>query len=775
MLATESRPHRGRSHNPHTRKKVRQDNLIGKLISHYRIVRKIGEGGSGEVFLAEDTVLSRQVAMKFLSAPAHSEARQQMLAEARSAASIDHPYTCKVFEAGEWEGRPFIVMEYVEGETLAERLKSNRLDIDETLRIASEISEALADAHDRSIVHCDLKPSNVMIARSGHVKLMDFGLARLVRASKDNSDVTQEITWTATSVIGTPAYMPPEQARGDNLNPRADIFTFGIVLYEMLCGIHPFRRQTPETTIAAILHEEPPQIDETIQPVPKPLVRILQRALAKDPSDRFPSARELWADLVRLRKEALNGLEAKEPASNQPAIAILPFKDFSPEHNHEYLCHGLAEELIIALGKLEHLRVSSRTATYRYKDTDADLQEIGRQLNVTWILEGSVQRSGERLRVVVKLVDLKSGCPAWSEKYDQTIEDIFEIQDMIARSVVEKLRITFPVPDPIQLLPPVLQNVRAYEAYLKGRFFWNKRTEENLKVSIEHFQRALAEDSCHALAHAGLADAYVTLSLYGAMPPLDVMPLAKQAADRALELHNYLPEALTPRACCRAIFDWDWHASAKEFETVIQMNPRHAQARQWYAMNCLCPVGDFERAAIELNQAAELEPVSLPISTSIGILHFFQRDYDKAISHLQSVLQMDERFYLARYFLAQAYTEKRMFHEALRELERTEKTNRRTAETIAARGYTAARAGHRAAAEDALNALLRRSVQRYVSPVLIAQVQATMKDYDSAISSLQEALRLRSTELIWLNLLPAFDVVRSDPRFAEYRFSYSQE
>ena len=734
--------------------------ISGALISHYRVIEKLGQGGLGEVYLAEDTILKRRVALKFLTRPSETGTeRQQIMAEARSAASIDHPYACKVFEAGESDGKPFIVMEFLQGQTLAERIKSGPVAPGDALNVAAEVCEALAEAHARQIVHCDLKPANVMIMNNGHVKLMDFGLARSAH-QKIIHNADDETTFeTTVSVSGTPAYMAPEQVRGETVDSRTDVFAFGILFFEMLTGSNPFRRNSALTAIAAILHEDPP-FDQFESKIPAMLVPILRRSLEKNPEARYSSAQEVSADLIR----ALNQEPVEFQSAALPAIAILPFTDISPERNQEYFCEGLAEELISALGGLDQLRVASRTASFRFRNADVDLREIGRALKVTSILEGSVRKSGNQLRIVVKLVDVKTGYPLWSEKYDRQLNDIFEIQDDISRAVVEKLHITFALSASTKRLRQEPTNLRAYEFYLKGRYFWNKRTEENLRQSIDHFERALAEDRDYALAHAGLADAYVTLALYGAVRPESAMPRAKKAADRALELRNELPEALTSRACIHAIFDWDWHLAAKEFDTAIRLSPRYAQARQWYAVNCLAPLGQFDRAKAELQHAVELEPVSLAIATSLGVLHFFERDYDRAITQFQAVLEMDEGFGIAHYFIGQAYLEQRLHAEAIRALKQAVLLTRRSSETVAMLGYAQAVAGLRQEAVKALSELSQRAAERYVSPVLRSQVHLGLEEYDRAIASLDEAFRLRSADIIWLNVRPAFDVIRSDAR-----------
>jgi eukaryotic-like serine/threonine-protein kinase len=733
----------------------------GKLITHYRVVEKIGRGGWGEVFLAQDVILGRRVALKFLATA--ENAHRQILAEARSAASLDHPYICKVFETGEYEGKPFIVMEFLEGQTLSQLLKSGPVPLSQALNIAIEICEALAEAHSKGMIHCDLKPSNIMITRSGHVKLMDFGLARSDPRAEALGDDATRTMMPSGQVMGTPSYMAPEQARGQRLDARTDIFSFGIVLFEMVSGTNPFRGATRADTTAAILHQAPPEIA-----APAGLKEILRRALAKDPAERYDSAGALALDLAAFRQSGGPGRGAA-----LRAIAILPFQDLSPQRDQGYFCDGLAEELILALGRIERLRVVARSAAFRYRDAEIGLKEIGRTLNAATILEGSVRKAGERVRIVVHLVDVESGYPIWSERYDRTLDDIFEIQEDISRAIAEKLRVTLaPGSDKFVLTGP--EKIEAYEFYLKGRYFWNKRTEESLKLSIEQFERALGEDPDYAPAYAGIADAWVTLSLYGAVRPMEALPMARSAADRALSLKPELPQALTSHAAIRAIFDWDWRAAAREFETAIGLDPRYAQARQWFAMNCLAPRGLFARAREELKAAWELEPVSLAIAASLGALDFFAGDQDAALQRLRAVLELDDGFYLAHYFLGQVYSEKQMHDEAVAELERALKASRSSesvasgsSESVAALGYARALAGRRAEALASLQELSARAAAAYVSPVLMAKVQVGLDDFDGAIANLEKAYQLRSTDLIWLGVRPAFRKIRSHDRVVE--------
>src|SRR5262245_52370891 len=487
--------------------------LIGSTFSHYRILRKIGQGGRGEVFLAEDTILDRKVALKFLSSSTaqRPDVRARFLMEAKCAASIDHPFICKVYETGEAEGLGFIALEFVEGQTLADKLGAGPLPLEEALTIAIQIAEGVAAAHERGLIHRDLKPNNIMISRSGHIKVMDFGLAKqLTTQPAESDDVTSAAGMQTVdgSLIGTPAYMSPEQIRGERTDARSDVFGMGLVYFHAFSGVHPFLKRTVQATMGAIAYEETPVLSSLAQ-IPVQLSEIVTRMLMKDAANRYPSAREVRDDLIRFR----NSLAASVKASRQPTVAILPFVDLSPARDQEYFCDGLAEELITALNKAEGLRVASRTSSFRFRGSNVDMREVQERLKVEMVLEGSVRKAGDKVRIVVKLVALETGYPLWSERYDRQFDDIFEIQDEIAQSIADKLKLSVPSVNASKSIGGSPENIRAYESYLKGRYYWNKRTEENLKRSIDFFQRALVEDSHYTPALAGLAESYVTLGL----------------------------------------------------------------------------------------------------------------------------------------------------------------------------------------------------------------------------------------------------------------------
>jgi serine/threonine protein kinase/Flp pilus assembly protein TadD len=732
----------------------------GQTLSHYRILKKIGQGGLAEVFLAEDLILNRKVALKFLSdeMSQRPDFRAQFLMEARNAASIDHPFICKVYETGAVEERGFIALEFIEGQTLGERLDAGPLPFDEAFTVITQLAEGIAAAHEHEVVHGDIKPTNIMISSSGHVKIMDFGLAKHLteRPESDDSTCPKTLHTLEGVLVGTPAYMAPEQIRGEWADARSDVFSMGLVYFQVLSGIHPFRRRTSEATMAAILHEQTPALSLPAPHVPVELGDIVNRMLNKQPALRYASSREVLEDLKRFSHSS--PISIQRPP--QRTVAILPFLNLSPDPNQEYFCDGLVEELITALSNLEGLRVASRTSSFSCRGSTADIREIGDRLKVEAILEGSVRKAGDRVRIVVKLVAVNSGYPLWSERYDRQLDDIFEIQDEISRSIVEKLKLS---EHPANAAST--SSIRAYELYLKGRFYWNKRTEENLKKSIEYFKMALDEDPSYALALAGRADAYVTLALYGALSPADVMPRAKESAEEALKQEPAMPEALTALATIHAVYNWNWAAAERMFKQAIQSNPNYAGAHQWYAIHCLAPAGRFPEARAAIRHARELDPLSLAIITTSALELYFEREYDAAIQEYRRALDLDPNFGIAHYFLGQAYFQKSMFDEGIAELERAVLLSNRSPECVAVLGYGYAITGHRAKAEELAGELETQSRNRYVSPALPAWIHLGLDDREAVFEHLARAYRERATDLIWLRVRPVFDAVRSDPRF----------
>jgi serine/threonine-protein kinase len=741
-------------------------NMIGKTISHYNVLEKLGQGGMGEVFLAEDKKLGRKVALKFLTEKVQQNPaiQKRFVREARSAAAIDHPYICKIYETEEIEGQIFIAMEYVEGQALNDKLALGSLSLKEALRIAMETAEAVEEIHKNRFVHRDLKPSNIMLAKQGHIKVMDFGLARQSLTEEDliSSEETPCDLTPHSSIVGTVAYMSPEQVRRQEVDRQADIFSFGIVLYEMITGVHPFQKSNVYETVSSILHDDPPPLARYRDPIPELLQHTLSKMLVKEPAQRYQSVHEVRTNLGQLL-EGLGRNTATLPS--RPAVAVLPFADMSPQKDQDYFCDGLAEELINALAKLEGLRVAARTSAFRFRGAELDIREIGRRLNVGTILEGSLRKAGDRLRIGIQLINVENGYPLWSERYERKLDDVFQIQDDISRAVVEELKIALLGGGGPRLFPAPPKNVRVYELYLKGRFCWNKRTEEGFKQSVKHFKEALEQDSDYALAYAGLATSFATLSIYGAEPPELLMPQAKSAAERALDIDERLALARVSLGCVRSVYEWDWAAAESDFRKAIEIEPRNEHAHHWYATNYLIPLGRFDEARSELKLAQELDPLNLIINASVGLPFYYECRYEEAIEEYLNTLEMDPNYGMARYFLGQAYAQKGMYRQAITELERAVLLLQGTPEGMAALAHAYAIAGNQNKAQQLLGQL--EQVTRYVSPVLIAQIHAGLHQKDQALECLEEAYRIRSTDLIWLKVRPVFESIRSDPRFDE--------
>lgn len=735
--------------------------VIGQTVSHYRVLDRLGSGGMGVVYRAEDLRLRRPVALKFLhpSSSGDATARDRFLREAHLVARLDHPNICTVFEIDTTEdGQMFIAMAYYEGETLNQRLKKGPLSAEETIEIALQVLAGLGHAHDERLCHRDIKPSNLMITRRGEVKILDFGIAR---PAEDATVITQ-----VGSVVGTAPYMSPEQLMGYDVDHRSDLWAVGVLLTEMVTGERPFRGDESVVRRAILMHE--PQAMTSIATGDLQLLQpVISRALAKEPSDRYQTAKEMHDHLRRIQERLATTL-AGPPATRTeppPSIAVLSFSDLSSERDQEYFCAGLSEELISSLTRLQGLRVASRTSSFQYKDRAVDIRTIGAELNVRTVLEGSVRKSGKRLRITVQLTDVGAGFSLWSARYDREMADVFAIQEEIAESIADTLRRTFNIPLEGTATRRQTGDLEAYHAYLRGRYFWNKRTEEDLHKGIRLFREAIERDPRFALAHAGLADSHVLLGIYGAAPPREVMPQAREAAERALELDKTLAEAHTSLACVAAVYDWDWPAAEESFQKAIRLAPGYATAHQWYAVNCLTPQMRFEEAAAELQTALELDPLSLPVSTSLAIRLFYARQYAAAAEQCRRVLEIDPDFTLARFFLGLSQAEEGKPQEAVQELRAAASDPR--PEMLAGLAYTYGRYGAKQEARTILEELVERSRKRYVSPALIAQVQVGLGDLGAALEWLERAVEVHATELAWLRVRPFFDRLYEEPGFSE--------
>ena len=739
--------------------------MIGRVVSHYRVLERLGRGGMGVVYKAEDLKLGRKVALKFL--PPHVspsvETNQRFLQEARAASALDHQNTCTIFEIAETdEGQLFIVMAYYDGETLSARLKQGALPPSEAADLVAQSARGLARAHLQGIVHRDVKPANLMITKEGLVKVLDFGIAKLVGASP----VTH-----AGKIVGSVEYMSPEHARGDDIDARADLWSLGVVLYESLSGRKPFRADHPQAALYAVLHLDPKPLIDVAPHVPGRLQDVVAKALQKAPELRYQSADELIRDLEET--ESWTGPTAAFPSQTpvrpQPSVAVLPFKDMSAERDQQYFCDGTAEELISALSRVDGLRVASRTSTFEVtKDGEADLRTVRERLGVSTLLEGSVRKAGSRLRITVRLVNTADGFELWSDRFDRELEDIFAIQEEIARSIVETLRPKL-VAEATEAGPLVLPagGFEAYNLYLKGRFHWNQRTEAGLKKSIDLFRQATEKDPGYARAYAGLADAHLLLGIYGAAAPDEVMPRAREAAEKALGLDGKSAEVYASLACLEAVYEWDWEGAEDDFRRSIALDPRYPTAHHWFAVNVLAPCGRFKEAFEELRIAEDLDPLSLAIHASVGLVFIFQRRFEEALDELAHAIELDPRFAVAHFFRGQALSQLDRHDEAIGALEHAAQLSGSALEMRAALACAYARAGRLEPARRIQHELEVRARAEYVSPVLLAQVHTSLGEFGNAIEELSRAIRWRAADLAWLRVRPVFDPLRGEPRFAE--------
>jgi len=732
-------------------------------ISHYKIIRKIGAGGMGEVYLAEDTKLNRRVALKFLSAQYGEDQglKARFKREAQAAASLNHPNVITIHEVAEHESRPFIAMEYVEGRSLKDLMVAQRLPIGKVIDFAMQICEGLVEAHQSEIVHRDVKPQNIMVDKDGRIRVCDFGLARVKR----------EVMLTqAGTTVGTVVYMSPEQARGDDVDCRTDIWALGVVLYEMLAGKLPFGGEHDQAVIYSILNAEP----RPLTGLPVELEQVVNRALAKNPDERYQTVSEVLEDL-RLIKEGFGSRMTSTlvtMAQTSPSIAVLPFANLSADKEQEYFCDGMAEEIINALTRVEGLRVVARTSAFSFKDRKLDVREIGRRLNVTAVLEGSVRKAGTRLRITAQLVSVADGYHLWSERYDRDTgqlccpEDIFSIQDEISLAIVEKLKVKLMGGEKTKLLKRYTQDLDAYNLYLKGRYFWDKRTEENLNKGIEYFSQAVERDPEYALAYVGLADSYVALVDYSFLSPKELLVKAREAATRALGIDPMLAEAHNSMA--QVMFrEWDWEGAEKEHKRAIELKPDYPSAHHWYAL-LLTYAGRFDEAIAEIKKARELDPLSLIINRNLGLFLYYARRYDQALEQLQKTAEMEPHFSMLHAAMGEVYLQKSMHEEALREFEREAAIHghlNQHEESWRAIAYL--KAGKKDEARRIMDYLLRRAKEAYVAPTRLASIYFALGDDDEGFGWLDKSYRERDSTLLEIKVDPGFDRVRSDPRFKE--------
>ena len=754
----------------------------GFRLGPYEIIGPLGAGGMGEVYRARDTRLERDVAVKVLPEALVSD--PQALArfdrEAKLVAALSHPNILGIHDVGRDNGVTYAVTELLEGETLRERMGTGEMSVRKAVDWARQIARGLAAAHSRGIIHRDLKPENVFVTRDGLVKILDFGLAKreIASAPSGGSDPASVAKTVPGTILGTVGYMSPEQVRGEEADSRSDIFSFGSVLYELLFGESAFRSETDVETMTAILREDPPRLHGR-GAVPAELVRITAHCLEKKREERFQSASDLAF--------ALGFLEAEpsEPAPEAPSgrrtsgsrvsltmsdssrasIAVLPFRNMSADSENEYFSDGITEEIINALTKIESLRVASRTSAFAFKGRNEDIRRIGEQLGVRTVLEGSVRRAGSRLRITAELVNVGDGYHLWSERYDRDMEDIFAIQDEIALAIAITLKVRLLAADEGALVSPGTEDFEAYNHFLKGKYFFNRRVP---REAIAEFEQAISRDPGYAAAYTGLADAYCIFGFYGGIPTLDAFAKARAAASKAYELEPESAEVHLAIGLVEHYYGWDFEREEREFLRAIELAPRLAAAHSWLGLQRSF-LGDPVEARRNAVRARELEPLSPNVHTNVAWTYFTQRDYASAEREMRKALELDPDALYPLWACGLTLRMQDRHEESVAMIEKAVAlTERAQTWYLGHLGWAYGAAGRRADALQILDELRDRSSREYVAPFHLAFVHLGLGDHDAAIAALELACEQRNALAWWPRSPPAFDVIRDHPRYGEF-------
>jgi serine/threonine protein kinase/Tfp pilus assembly protein PilF len=735
--------------------------MIGRTISRYHVVELLGAGGMGVVYEARDTRLGRAVALKFISEAfaADPMALRQFEREAQTASSLNHPHICTVYQVDEFEGRPFIAMELLRGGTLTQRMGGAPLGTLDTIDFTIQIADALDAAHEKGIVHRDVKPANIFISDRDVVKLLDFGLAK--HASVVDFDANASSGFTAAGrVFGTANYMSPERLLGHAPDHRSDLFSLGAVVYEMATASQPFRAASAIETIDAILHDQP----RWDWPIPPALKRLIKKLLEKNPDNRYQSAKAVMNALLEARAQLTEGKAASPstpPTSlSRASIAVLSFRNLANNPEIEYFCDGLAEELITALTKVEGVRVAARTSTFTFKGKDVDIHDVGERLKVNAVLDGSVRKTGNGIRVSCQLLNTEDGYELWSEQYDRELAEVLMLQEDITRAIVDKLKVSL-----VEHLRPnrrQTESKSAYHHYLKGRFYWSKRYEGGLRTAREEFERAIADDPEYALAYSGLADTLVLRGLYSLERPRDVFVRAEKHVAKALSIESRLAEAHTSLALILLSAYWDWVGAENEFLRATELDPMEAQAHTYYSW-LLAMLGRHWEAGVAAKRAQDIDPLSPLVNSGVAWMYFVSRDYDRAIEESLKCLEVDPNFLVGLYVLGLSYLRKGAYAQASPLIERATVLSGRAPFYLGLQGLLYAEMDEHDKVVDIISDLdALRANGRYVPPHCYVYIYAALKDFDRAFEWQEKACEDGAPPYYFLS--PLIDCLQSDER-----------